>query len=50
MSKIKSLIEELHNEAEDEVYWLGSCEESQIEILENKLKLSLLAELKNLFY
>ncbi|MCX8712186.1 SMI1/KNR4 family protein [Gilliamella sp. B3464] len=46
MSKIKSLIEKLHNEAEDEVYWLGSCDESQIKILENKLKLSLPAELK----
>ncbi|NUF50250.1 SMI1/KNR4 family protein [Gilliamella sp. ESL0250] len=46
MSDINSLIKRLNDEAQDEVYWLGACDASQINILENKLKLSLPYELK----
>lgn len=46
MSSIKNLVMRLNHEAQDEVYWLGACDESQINILENNLKLSLPNELK----
>ena len=46
MLDIKCLIKRLGDEAQDEVYWLGACDEVQLNILENKLNLSLPSELK----
>ena len=46
MGDIKNLVTRLNHGAQDEVYWLGACDESQINILENKLNLSLPNELK----
>ena len=46
MNDIKNLITQLNHDAQDEVYWLGACDELQINILENKLNLSLPSELK----
>lgn len=46
MSYIKNLVKRLDDKSQDEIYWLGACDESQINILESKLKLSLPDELK----
>ena len=46
MLNIKYLIKRLGDEVQDEVYWLGACDEVQLNILENKLNLSLPFELK----
>ena len=46
MNDIKNLITQLNHDAQDEVYWLGACDELQINILEDKLNLSLPSELK----
>ena len=46
MSDIKDLIKRIDDEAQGEVYWLGACDESQLNILENKLSLSLPSNLK----
>lgn len=46
MNDIKNLITQLNHDTQDEVYWLGACDESQINILEDKLNLSLPSELK----
>lgn len=46
MSYIKNLVKRLDEKSQDEIYWLGACNESQINTLESKLKLSLPDELK----